>query len=218
MLKTVAVSFIGGAMTLGLSIGQASASGDMGYYLAKLKPLNTAVAGKSFGIAKFSINKFFFKAKVTMVKSPGSTLHAQHIHAGAACPTMAADANGDGVVDVVEGVPDYGPILIPLDGDLSSQAAGAMTFPTANAAGRYVYMETASFADLISDLRAPDPDPSDVVIKLEEGEDLDLDGRHVVIHGVPEDTDLPATVATIPGLPANVTLPIACGEIVRKHY
>jgi hypothetical protein len=47
---------------------------------------------------------------------PGQ-LHPQHIHGHggvSTCPTPQADANGDGVVSVGEGVPDYGPVLVSL--------------------------------------------------------------------------------------------------------
>ena len=46
------------------------------------------------------------------------------------CPTPDADANGDGIVDVGEGLPNYGPVILPLvpftlvdgDGNLSYYA------------------------------------------------------------------------------------------------
>ena len=63
---------------------------------------------------------------------PGQ-LHAQHIHGHdgeATCPTPQADADGDGLVSVGEGVPDYGGVLVPLQ-----------PFPTPDGT-RYSYMET----------------------------------------------------------------------------
>lgn len=44
-------------------------------------------------------------------------LHVQHIHGHdgeATCPTPQADDDGDGVVSVGEGAPDYGGVLVPL--------------------------------------------------------------------------------------------------------
>jgi hypothetical protein len=59
-----------------------------------------------------------------------TTLHPQHI----------ADVNHDGFLDVIEGIPDYGPILISLDNDLGNFEA-SLDFPVANAQGRYFYTE-----------------------------------------------------------------------------
>jgi len=125
---------------------------------------------------------------------------------------MAADANGDGFLDVVEGVPTYGPILIPLDGDLSSQDAGGSDFPSG---ASYNYEQETSYAAMLGDLKLPDPNTEDAVTKLNASDLLQLEGRHVVIHGVMESADLPDTVATIADLPNHVTLPIACGVIQR---
>src|SRR5688572_2530444 len=45
--------------------------------------------------------------------------HAQHIHYGEQalneCPTLALDANGDGRLNTVEGVPAYGPVVVSLN-------------------------------------------------------------------------------------------------------
>lgn len=47
-------------------------------------------------------------------------LHPQHIHGfmennrNSTCPPASADSNGDGLVDLVEGLPFYGPVLLSL--------------------------------------------------------------------------------------------------------
>lgn len=47
--------------------------------------------------------------------------HLQHIHGladgegAASCPTLAQDANGDNLVDLQEGLPAYGGIVLPLE-------------------------------------------------------------------------------------------------------
>jgi hypothetical protein len=47
-------------------------------------------------------------------------LHPQHIHgfndpvSDATCPEPSADKNGDGLIQVGEGLPDYGPVILPL--------------------------------------------------------------------------------------------------------
>lgn len=127
-------------------------------------------------------------------------LHPQHIHAAASCPTMSADVNGDGIVDVIEGLPFYGPIMIPLDGDLADTSSQIPTFPLASGVrGSYHYAASASITALEA--------------ALHHG--LDLPTRHVVIHGVDLNTPLPVTVQSLPGVPAQLTLPVACGELRR---
>lgn len=47
-------------------------------------------------------------------------VHPQHIHGinnplkNATCPGIDADTDGDGVISVREGLPSYGPIILPL--------------------------------------------------------------------------------------------------------
>lgn len=124
------------------------------------------------------------------------TLHPQHIHAGTTCPSAADDANGDGFVDVIEGLPKYGPILISLDRTLNSQAA-SLDFPVSDASGAYHYSQSASKSHLQSELKQA----------------LNLGSRHVVIHGIDPTDPLPASVQSLPGLPAWATLPVACGQL-----
>lgn len=179
-------------------------------YVAALEPLNAGMhvnketqqayeIPRASGWAKIKIkvkgDDLSVKIKVRGV-APGIA-HAQHIHAGPACPDPTTDPNMDGVLDVLEGLPAYGPILVNLDSDLSSNAAGM--FPMANAFGRYTYSAHGSKAHVEAEIRQA----------------LRLGTRHVVIHGVDPATPLPSTVGTLPGLPAHATLPVACGELVR---
>lgn len=223
--RTVSKKFIPFALSLTLLGGVVSCGSDddddddgivpqleqeQGTFRATLTPLNSDVSGSTSGTADFLIDGDTFRATV-MVNGAPMALHAQHIHTGSTCPTMAADANSDGFIDVVEGVPTYGPILIPLDGDLSSQDAGASDFPSGSS---YNYEQETSYAAMLGDLNLPDPNSDDALVKL-EGNLLNLEGRHVVIHGVMESEDLPDSVASISDLPNHVTLPIACGVIQR---
>ncbi len=189
---------------------------DEGVYSASLTTLNSSVAGASAGTAKIAVVGDKMAVTIQMNGVPVRISHLQHIHSGSACPTAAADTNADGFVDVVEGVPSYGPILIPLDGDLRSQAGGMNSSPVASSTGTYTYFRTVSITDMLTDLRAPDTDDADAVAKLAPGEELNLAGRHIVIHGVPASTTLPATVQSIKDIPAQATLPIACGVIERE--
>lgn len=181
-------------------------------FRAELSTMNSQVAGSASGQASFRIVDGDFEARVDASGLAPDMLHPQHIHAAESCPPPSADENGDGFVDVVEGLPFYGAILVPLDGDLSSQAAGNPGgFPTADASGAVSYRTSADLQQMLSDLRAEDPNPDDPRVKLSG--DLSLPERTVVLHGVPEDTDLPESVQSIAGLPAHLTLPVACGEI-----
>ncbi|MGH7663683.1 MAG: hypothetical protein ACRENI_05225 [Gemmatimonadaceae bacterium] len=157
-----------------------------------------------------------FSASVDANGTDASITHAQHIHFAAACPTTAADANADGFVDVIEGIPSYGKILVPLDADLSVQGGPAdMDFPESSASGAIDYFQRTSLDVMLADLRAADPDPDDAIVKLGSGGELDLAGRTVVLHGVAADTDLPATVQTLGTAPRQATLPIACATLDR---
>ena len=196
-----------------------------GEYEANLHPLNAAAQqaldpdaadgarGVARGKAYFTVVGGQFTASVSAMGLESGMIHPQHIHAAADCPPASADVNHDGFVDVLEGVPYYGPILIPLDDQLASQATGS--FPTATGVrGILEYAATTSLAAMLADLNAPDPNTADAVVKL-NGAPLALETRHVVLHGVDPSTVLPASVASLPGLPAYLTLPVACGEIRR---
>ena len=180
-------------------------------YYARLRPLNSRVTGW----VRFRLRGDEFNTQLTAMRAAPSIMHIAHIHAGTRCPTMAADKNKDGYVDVIEGLPDYGAILVPLDGDLSSQDAGHASSPVANAKGRIRYTQTTSYSAMLSDLHAMDPNPNDAIVKLKTGEELRLTDRHVVVHGVASSTVLPSTVQSLPGAPAQATLPIACGQIYQ---
>lgn len=92
-----------------------------------------------------------FEVSVEVGGLDPNIVHVQHMHADATCPTSADDANGDGFVDVIEGLPSYGGILLPLDSDLTDQAAG--TSPSADNTGLVDYNQAAAFDDVISSLR-----------------------------------------------------------------
>lgn len=133
--------------------------------------------------------------------------HAQHLHGATDgtdfhCPTMDADADGDGFLTTTEGVPDYGDVFISLttEGDTTVDSALAVDrFPVADADGNLSYERTISAAEL----------PEDT---LENLRDL-----HVVQHGVDFDgngkydgdrmSDLDES------LPAEATDPASCGMI-----
>lgn len=183
---------------------------DAEVYTVALTPLNGSGVT---GTATFTVTDDQFAASVEAAGLAPGMVHPQHIHAGSACPTASADANADGFVDVTEGTPAYGGILVPLDSDLSAQMTG--DFPTLAASSSTLdYDELASLAAMLDNLRAADPDPDDPIVKLQSGAALAPATRTVVLHGIAGTVDLPESVATIGDTPRNVTLPVACGTIV----
>ena len=177
------------------------------HFSAQLLPLNAGehtVGGESFtiptagGTADVRVKGDDVTVTINVHGLTPMTLHPQHIHAGTVCPTASDDANGDGFVDVIEGLPKYGPILISLDSTLNNFAP-SLDFPISNSEGSYRYSAKASKSHLQAELKQA----------------LKLGQRHVVIHGIDPNDPLPASVKSLPGLPAWATLPVACGELHR---
>lgn len=78
---------------------------------------NSGVSGK----AKIKIkNGNILSIKMNVKGFEPNKVHPQHIHGQtdssiqASCPTASADVDADGVVSVGEGLPFYGPIVLPL--------------------------------------------------------------------------------------------------------
>lgn len=192
---------------------QEEQAGDEGVYRATLQALNGQVAGNPTGTADISISGDIISVNVNMTGTNPNTAHLQNLFVSDSCPTSAQDLNRDGFIDVLEGIPSYGGILIPLDQNIETQT-GFDTAPPSDAQGNYTYSSTGSLSRMLGDLRAPDSDPTDPVFKLRADEDLNLENRVIVIHGVSSQTDLPNSVGTVLTT-ARQTLPIACGRIQR---
>ncbi len=135
-------------------------------------------------------------------------MHLVHIHGFAeadpresVCPTMAADTNGDGFIDLIETRPVAGVTMVPFTDDPASLKIQAETYPKPNEAGKVRYHKTVDLQALENAMEEQFATPPSL-------------GRRVVfIHGAPEDTDLPDTVQSLEGVPAEVTIPIACAEL-----
>lgn len=119
----------------------------------------------------------------------------------ATCPDAAADANGDGFVDLIETRDQAGVTLIPFTDNPASLTLLSETYPTANDEGRLTWEKTVDTAELTEALLSRFDTP------------LALETRVVFIHGAPQDADLPDTVQSLEGVPAVVTIPIACAEL-----
>lgn len=141
-------------------------------------------------------------------KSP----HAQHLHgsfsSGKAftCPTPKADKDADGQVNVEEGLPMYGDIMVSLttSGDTSKKSGLAVErMPMADAKGNLDYERT---------------------IKLPEGAGAKLKHLHIVQHGLDANDndkyDMDALGESsfakslgAKGIPEEATNPATCGMV-----
>jgi hypothetical protein len=179
-------------------------------YVAHLSALNTTVTGlKTVGEATFTIKGDSLTIAVNASGLPKDIEHWQHFHGftdgrQATCPAKAADANGDGIIDVVETGVAAGTTMVPFSGDPVSMDVPHGTYPRASATGTLQYKETVSLSALQT-----------AFAKTFDGQKLDLDRRVVFIHGIPAASKLQASVASLGPIPAQVTLPIACGKITR---
>lgn len=87
------------------------------HYQASLAPLNNSGVT---GTATLTLDGDQLTVAIQASGLEANALHPQHIHGfmenkrNSTCPTQADDMNGDGIVDLGEGLPDYGPVLLPL--------------------------------------------------------------------------------------------------------
>jgi hypothetical protein len=180
-------------------------------YVAELHALNTKATGMhTAGEARFTIAGDSLTISVTARHVPPDMMHLQHFHGfttsqNATCPTAAADANHDGVIDLIETEPTSGTTMVPFTGDPVSMEIVTDSYPKASADGTYQYRKTVSLSALEA-----------AFAKAFDGQKLDLARRVVIIHGVPSTTTLPASAASLGKIPAQVTVPIACGKIVLR--
>ena len=176
-------------------------------YTANLSPLNAGshtVDGETYiipttrGTATVTLRGDQVTVQTDVDGVTPETLHPQHIHAGLTCPNETDDVNADGFVDVIEGLPKYGEILVSLDSSINDGAASDLDFPFADENGSFSYRAEGSRQHIQDEIQTA----------------LKAGTRHVVIHGIsPTGMPLPESVESLPGLPAWATLPVACGEL-----
>ena len=184
------------------------------FYGANITPLSAenGAAADGFGASARAAIRFDTDTQQLAVRLVATGLlpnepHLQHIHGvlggDSVSPTLAQnDDDGDGFVELLEGVPAYGPILLNLFEDDGE-------FPVASADGRVDYSR-------IFDLASGDV-PFDGDFGVEELRPESLDDREIVIHGafVPE-----GALIVQEGQPDGITgaynpvIPVAAGEIV----
>ena len=218
-MKTVASSTFLLTLALLTSCGKSGSSGrsgqeaetidhevvkqiDEGSYRALLRPFNNHLNGfLPSGIAEIEIREDQVTVK-TLLDDDGRVMHMQSIHMGNRCPITARDdQNGDTYVDIKEMEAITGAVLFPLDGDLNSHEEGAGQYPMGRG---FTYIKKASLSKLAGD------------VKSRTGQNLNLEGRVIIIHGVDPRTRLPDTFATKDNLTPQAAAPIVCGIIKRE--
>ena len=116
--------------------------------------------------------------------------------------TAGTDANGDGIVDLIETEVVSGTTMVPLSAEPADLKIAADTYPKASDTGSYSYRQSVPLDKL-----------RQAFAGKFGGQELMLERRVVYIHGVAPATTLPESVASLGTVPAQVTLPIACGRI-----
>lgn len=207
---TKTLALVAATALVGMTAGCATTgASDSAVYAAKIQPMNTDVTGEqTTGQVKLVVNDNTLTAHIIVKNAPANIVHWQHFHGfktggEATCPTSAADANGDGIVDLIETHPTSGKTMVPFIKNPASMNIAHGTYPKASAQGNYHYQETIQL------------DKLERVFHKKFNSDLSLGSRVIFIHGVPADSNLPSSVASLGPIPAHVTLPIACAELER---
>lgn len=192
---------------------QPDGSNVKGIYVGDVWPVNYNLHFKTLGKAGVSRDGDTFEAMVNLKYAPKATTLRGAIYTARRCPTINDDLNKDAYIDILEARLAIGKITIPFDADLDSQMGGRSSYASSDVTGKYSYHRTASFDRMFADLKQPDEDPSDQVIKLGDTEGLTFPGRIIIFQGLNNDVTLPQTVATSDGLSAHESIPIGCAVL-----
>ena len=196
---------IASAITAGMIVTAAPAHAAPILYQANLTPLSGS--GVS-GVANLSLDGNMLTVNINASGLTPNQVHIQHIHgrfdaagnpADSVTPTLAQDMDGDGFIELAEGLPAYGPIILNLD-----SPSGSGNFPTAPN-GVVNFTHTYDLANSLS-----------FVGGFSRNDLLPLDLREIVLHGrlLDSGTGLgfgPGEANGIPGY--KLELPVASGEI-----
>jgi hypothetical protein len=125
--------------------------------------------------------------------------HVQHIHIGAKgeCPTMSADANGDGVISTTEGGASYGAIGTTLSTTGDTSPAAGVTLTVAPTGASTDYKRTITLDSKTMD-------------SIKAGTGV------IVVHGLDPATAGKGSLAPsdlVPALPLAATSPALCGAL-----
>lgn len=205
---TLTVLLVLGALSFAHAQSQYTPNSGTKAYIAEIKEMNPQLTkGKVSGQAIFIIKNGQLNITLVMKGVAPNMMHLQHIHGfisgkDATFPPANADANGDGIIDLMETHPYSGKTLIPFNGAPIDLKIKSDSYPIANKDGLLTY----EISIPLNKLKA--------AIKKEYGIDkLSLQNRIIFIHGIPEGETLPKSVQSLPGVPAYITVPIAYGVI-----
>lgn len=183
-----------------------------GNYKAVLRPINSSISGWiPYGNAEISVSDEDISI-VTFLDDDQRVPHLQSIHEGSRCPNLSDDKNNDGVIDAIEAEAVIGKVLLPLDGDLSSQKKGEKVYPMGSS---FTYQRKAKLDDILTDLYLVDEDPNDSIRKLAKNQAFKLSGKVVLIHGTAPSNKVPSSVQAHANLLPHLSAPIVCGLINR---
>lgn len=201
-LAAVGVPLAAATMAVALSPTAASADHANGTYQTTLDPLNGSSGSGMATITvegdQATVNMNWSGLPETFMDAPYP--HVQHIHIAAqgSCPDPSADANGDGIVDTVEGQPSYGEIGTTLSTSGDTSAAAGTNIKIAPGGSTLDYSRTITLDEKTLDSLA---DSTGVI----------------VVHGLD-----PATLSKeaanaksnlVPSLPLAATAPALCGAL-----
>lgn len=167
-----------------------------GTYYAVLRPVNFHSNGfLPYGQATFKLVDDSLQVNTAMDDDQRVT-HRQTLHIGSRCPTSADDTNGDTYIDYNEAMAVVGKAIMPLDGDINSQAAGADVYPMGTG---MTYYRTASLAKINADL----------------GMKIGFEGRVVLMHGTSSNSAFPTSIAAFETEAPHLSLPVVCGILTK---
>ena len=240
MKKTDALLGAGAALVLALSMGAGPAAGHSGDHegnqgaspkgkgsdktvtlTADLVELNSS--GASGWATAIVRNQKIEHIEVHAEGLTPNAPHAQHIHYGEQalneCPTAALDANGDGRLNTLEGVPAYGPVVVSLNtvGDTTPASfLDVSRFPVSQNGSYHYSRDDIEFTG-VAGTGYPGADgmgtAKQIADAIRAGEGV------LVIHGVDYDGDGMYSFGAAgaseldPNLPAEATDPAVCGVL-----
>lgn len=192
---------------------QADGSNVNGIYAGEVWPVNYNLHFRKLGMAGVKREGDSFEAMVNLKYAPKSTTLKGAVYTARRCPNLKDDLNKDAYIDILEARLAIGKITIPFDADLDSQMGGRYSYASSDVTGKYTYHRTASFDRMFSDLKSPDEDSSDQVIKLKDEDGITFPGRIILFHGLSREIKLPESVATTDGESAHESIPVACAVL-----